>query len=94
MATDPPLAARRSAPCPDAPTSDLDAQVHNYSLAVIEAELHRLARRAPSSRPDDPDVIDAALDELAESLLPARLRGQPQHTARLRRLFDAPRDDS
>jgi hypothetical protein len=46
MATDPPLAARRSAPCPDDPTSDLVAQVHNYSRAVIEAELRRLARRA------------------------------------------------
>jgi hypothetical protein len=68
--------------------------VHNYSRAVIEAELHGLARRAPSLRPDDLDVIDAALDKLAESLLLARLRGLPQHTALLKRLFDAPSDDS
>jgi hypothetical protein len=94
MATDPPLAARRWAPCPDDPTSDLVAQVHNYSRAVIEAELRRLARRAPSLRPDDLDVIDAALDELVESLLLARLRSLPQHTARLKRLFDTPGEDS
>jgi hypothetical protein len=94
MSTDPPLAARRSAPCPDDPTSDLVAQVHNYSRAVIEAELRRLARRAPSLRPDDLDAIDAALDELAESLLLARLRNRPQHTAQLKRLFGTPGEDS
>src|SRR5262249_48152899 len=31
----------------DEPTSDLVAQVHHYSRAVIEAELRRLARRRP-----------------------------------------------
>jgi len=93
MAIDPPLAARRSAPCPDDPTSDLVAQVHTYSRAVIEAELRTLARRAPSLRPDDLELIDAALDELVESLLLARLRILPQHTARLRRLFGTPRED-
>jgi hypothetical protein len=93
MATDPPLAARRSAPCPDDPTSDLVAQVHNHSRAVIEAELCRLARRAPSLRPDDLDVIDAALDELAESLLLAQLRNAPQAVAPLlRSLFGNPMD--
>jgi hypothetical protein len=94
MATDPPLAARRSAPCPDDPTWDLVVQVHYYSRAVIEAELRRLARRAPSLRPDDLDVIDAALDDLVESLLLARLRSLPQHTARLKRLFGTPGEDS
>jgi hypothetical protein len=94
MATDPPLAARRSAPCPDDPTWDLVVQVHNYSRAVIEAELRRLARRAPSLRPDDLDVIDTALDDLVESLLLARLRRLPQHTARLKRLFGTPGEDS
>ncbi len=93
MATDPPSADRRSAPCPDDPTSDLVAQVHDHSRAVIEAELRRLARRAPSLRPDDLDIIDAALDELAESLLLARLRSLPQHTARLKRLFGTPGED-
>ncbi|SCL34557.1 hypothetical protein GA0070624_5023 [Micromonospora rhizosphaerae] len=94
MATDPLLAARRSAPPADDPTSDLVAQMHNYSRAVIEAELRRLARRAPSLRPNDLDVIDAALDELAESLFLARLRSLPQHTAQLKRLFGTAREDS
>ena len=94
MATDPPLAARRSAPCPDDTTSDLVAQVYDYSRAVIEAELRRLARRAPSLGPDDLDLIDAALDELVESLLLARMRSQLRHTARLKRLFSTPREDA
>ena len=94
MATDPPLAARRSAPCPDDPTSDLVVQVHNYSRDVIETELRRLARRAPSLRPDDLDVIDAALEELVESLILARLRNAPQATAsQLRHLFGTPMED-
>jgi len=71
----------------DDPTSDLVAQVRSYSRAVIEAELRRLARRAPGLRPDDLKVIDAAVDELVESLLLARLRSLPQHAARLQRLF-------
>ncbi|MFE9694311.1 hypothetical protein [Micromonospora sp. NPDC005806] len=68
--------------------------MRNYSRAVIEAELRRLARKVPSLRPNDLAVIDAALDELAESLLLARLRSLPQHTARLKRLFDTPRENS
>jgi hypothetical protein len=76
------------------PTSDLVAQVHDYSRAVIEAELRGLARRVPSLRPDDLDVIEAALDQLAESLFLARLRGLPQPTARLKRLFGPPAEDS
>jgi hypothetical protein len=56
--------------------------------------VRRLARRAPSLRPDDLDAIEAALGELAESLLLARLRRLPQHAAGLKRLFDAPREDS
>jgi hypothetical protein len=62
--------------------------VHTYSRAIIEAELHRLARRAPSLRSDDLDAIDAALDELTESLLLSRLRSLPRHTTRLKPLFD------
>jgi hypothetical protein len=94
MNTDPSLAARRSAPCPDHPTSDPAAQVHNYSRAVIETEPRRLARKAPALRPNDLAAIDAALDELADSLLLARLRRLPQHTAELNSLFDIPREDS
>jgi hypothetical protein len=78
----------------DPPTSDLVAQVHNYSRTVIETELRGLARRVPSLRPDDLDVINAALDELAESLFLARLRSLPQHTTRLKRLLGAPTEDS
>lgn len=69
------------------PPSDLVAQVRAYSRDVIEAELRRLRRRAPSLRPDDLMVIDAALDELVESLLLTRLRRLPQHTTRLQHLF-------
>ena len=104
MITEPPPDARRSiaAPRPDDdpdpgdPTSgsDLIAQVHHHSHAVIEAELRRLARRDPSLRPDDLEVIDAALDDLVESLLLARLRSLPQHTARLKRLFGTGRQDT
>ncbi len=96
MATDPPPEARRSIPAlgPDDPTSDLVAQVHHYSRAVIEAELRRLARRNPCLRPDDLELIDAALDDLVESLLLARLRSLPQHTTRLKRLFGTARETS
>jgi hypothetical protein len=95
MATDPPE-ARRSIPAsgPDDPTSDLVAQVHHHCRAVIEAELRRLARRNPSLGPDGLKLIDAALDDLVESLLLARLRSLPQHTVRLKRLFDTAREDS
>jgi len=95
MAADPLPDARRAAPasCPDDPTSDLVAQAHHHSRAVIEAELRRLARRASALRPDDLAVIDAALDEPVESLLLNRLRSLPQHTARLKRLFGIARED-
>ena len=78
---------RRSARYADDPISDLVAQVHERSRAVIDAELRRLARRTPSLGPADLDAIDAALGELVESWLLARLRGLPQHAARLERLF-------
>jgi hypothetical protein len=94
MATDPPRPARHAARCPDDPTSDLVAQVHNYSRTVIDAELRRLARKVPSLRRADPDVIDAALEELAESLILARTRNAPQdNLPLLRRLFDTQRFD-
>jgi hypothetical protein len=88
-----PASGSGSASGPDDPASDLVAQVHNYSRAVIEAELRRLARSAPSLRPNDLEVIDATLDELVESLLLARLRSLPQHTARLKRLFGTAGED-
>jgi len=88
MAPDPSMDARRAVPGPDRATADLVAHVRTYSRAVIESELRRLARRAPSLRRHDMDTIDAALQELTESLLLSRLRGLPQHTARLKVLFD------
>ncbi|MDZ5443400.1 hypothetical protein U2F26_11745 [Micromonospora sp. 4G57] len=41
----------------------------------------------------DLDVIAATLEEIAESLLLARLRNAPQDTAPLLRLFDTHRVD-
>lgn len=94
MATDPRLAAPRPASYPDH-ASDLVAQVHRHSRAVIEAELRRLTRKVSSLGPADLDVIAAMLEELSESLFIARLRSAPQATAPLLwRLFDAPRQDS
>ncbi|MGH3647649.1 MAG: DoxX family protein [Micromonosporaceae bacterium] len=96
MATDPPCPARPAARHPDDPPSDLVVQVHHHSRTVIEAEMRRLARRAPSLQRADLDVIAATLEELAEALLLARLRNAPQHTAPLLRpLFEPagpPRD--
>ena len=81
MATDPPE---------HVPAADLVARVRHHSRAVIDAAMHRLSRRAPSLRPEQLAAIDAALDQLVESLLLARMRGRPEHTARLRCLFDTP----
>lgn len=95
MATDPPCPTRHAARCPDDPQSDLVAQVHHHSRTVIDAELQRLARKVPSLRRADLDVIDATLEQLAESLLLARLRNAPRDTAPLlSRLFDTQRVDS
>ncbi|WP_020574469.1 hypothetical protein [Actinopolymorpha alba] len=69
--------------------------MHKHSRTVIDAELRRLARRAPSLRRSDLDVIDAALEELADSLILVRLRNAPRDTAPLlRRLFDTQWVDS
>lgn len=95
MATDPPCSDRHLAPCPDGPKSNLVAQVHRHSRTVIDAELQRLARRVPSLRRTDLAVIEAALEDLADSLILARLRNASQDTAPLlRRLFDIQRVDS
>ncbi|MBE1603309.1 hypothetical protein [Actinopolymorpha pittospori] len=63
--------------------------MHQHSRTVIHAELRRLARRAPSLRRADLDVIDATLEELADSLIIARLRDTPQATASLLRCLFA-----
>jgi hypothetical protein len=94
MDTDPPCPTRH-ARRPDDPRSDLVAQVHRHSRTVIDAELRRLARRVPSLRRADLDVIAATLEEIAESLLLARLRNAAGHrTAAAASLFDTRRVDS
>lgn len=94
MTTDPACPARQPAAYPDDP-SNLIPLVHRHSRAIIDAELHRLARRVPSLSRDELAVIDAALEHLAESLLPVRLRRVPHHTAPLlRHLFDTQRVDT
>ena len=70
-------------PDSDDPAVDLIAQVHNHSRRVIEAELQRLSRRVPTLGPADLDVIDAALEDLSESLILDRLRNAPRDTAPL-----------
>ncbi|MFE9203437.1 hypothetical protein [Micromonospora sp. NPDC007230] len=55
--------------------------MHRHHRAVIDAELRRLARRAPSLSPADLDVVNTALEELAESAILAPLRNAPRDTA-------------
>ena len=81
MATDPARAARQPAGCADDPKSNLLALVHRHTRAIIDAELHRLARRAPALSPADLDVIKTVLEELAESAILAPLRNAPWDTA-------------
>ena len=83
MATDPARFARQSARCADDLTSNLLAQVHRHSRAIIDAELQRLARRAPSLSPADLDLVNTVLEELAESAILAPLRNVPRETALL-----------
>lgn len=68
---------------PEPPATPLIAQVQRHVRAVIDIELHRLARRVRTLQGADLDIINATLDELAESLLLARLRTAPQHIAPL-----------
>jgi hypothetical protein len=73
MTTDPPLAG-----CPPADdTADLLALVHGRTRDVIDSELQRLARRAPSLDASDLGVVNEALEALAESLILGRLLGPP-----------------
>jgi hypothetical protein len=76
------------------PKVDLVAQVHNHSRRVIEAEVQRLSHRVPSLGTADLEVIDAALEDLLESLILDRLRHAPQDLAPLLWcLFGTPRED-
>ena len=93
MATDPAHAARQPEGCADDLKSSLLALVHRHTRAVIDAELHRLARRAPSLSPADLDVVDTVLHELAESAILAPLRNTPRDRAPLlTRIFGAEMD--
>ncbi|MFC4020158.1 hypothetical protein ACFOW4_19740 [Micromonospora sp. GCM10011542] len=91
MATDLARAARQSAGCTDDLQSDLLVLVRRHARAVIDAELHRLARRAPSLSPADLDVIDTVLEELAESAVLVPLRNAPRDKAPLLTRVFAPK---
>jgi hypothetical protein len=91
MATDPDSPVRQPTGCSNDSTSNLVALVHRHSRVIIDAELHRLARRSPSLSRGDLNVIDAVLEDLAEALILARLRDAPQNTVPLlTRLFGTP----
>jgi hypothetical protein len=83
MATNPARATRQPAGCADDPKSNLLVLIHRHTRAIIDAELHRLARRAPSLSPADLEVINTVLEELAESVTLAPLRNAPRETAPL-----------
>ncbi|MEV5763673.1 hypothetical protein AB0L34_03720 [Micromonospora sp. NPDC052213] len=90
MPTDLARPARQSAGCADDLTSNLPALVHRHPWAIIDAELHRLAGRAPSLSPADLALINGVLEDLAASavLVPreAQTRGKaPLLTRILRR---------
>ncbi|MEV0157978.1 hypothetical protein AB0H57_30330 [Micromonospora sp. NPDC050686] len=78
MSTDPARAARQPAGCADDLKSNLLALVCRHSRAIIDTELHRLARRAPSLSPADLDVVNTMLKELAEAAILAPLRSAPR----------------
>lgn len=66
----------------------LVARADAHSRAVIDAELRRLARRSPSLRQHDLDLVDQALHDIAEYLILSRLRtAPPAQAAQLRHLF-------
>jgi hypothetical protein len=67
--------------------TDLVVRLQQRSRTVIDAELKRLARKASSLSQTDLEVVDAALDDIVETLLLARLRAMPQYAARLESLF-------
>jgi hypothetical protein len=83
MTTDSARVARQPAGCGDHLRSSLIALVHRHSRAVIDAELRRLARRAPSLSAADLDVINTMLDELADSAILVPLQNAPPDTALL-----------
>ncbi|MFF4894454.1 hypothetical protein [Micromonospora chersina] len=94
MATDPACVDSWPATCAEDPRSDLLVLVDRHTRAVIDAELHRLARRAPSLSPADLAFVNTVLEDLAESAILAPLRNAPRNSAPLlTRIFDAEHDD-
>jgi hypothetical protein len=82
----------RTRPTDSGAEVDVVGRVHDHGRTVIDAELQRLSRRVPSSSPADLAVIDAELEDLAESLILERLRHAPPNLAPLLpRLFSSPR---
>jgi hypothetical protein len=58
--------------------------------AIIGRELTRLAGRAQALGPQDLAVVEAALNDLVERLVLARLRTLPHRAAEVDRLFADP----
>ena len=85
MATDPSLDDRHPSQRPDDLRSSLVADVRSHTRRVIEAELDRLARKAPTLSCADLGVIDAVLERLSESLILSGLRNASQDTVPLLR---------
>ncbi|PZF81049.1 hypothetical protein [Jiangella anatolica] len=65
-----------------------EERLRRRSDAIIGRELARLAGRARTLGPGELAVVEAALNELAERLVLARLRTVPHRAAEIDRLFD------
>jgi hypothetical protein len=91
MDTDAQCVAPSSERDPDDRRSNLAAQVDSTNRSVIDVELRRLSRRVPwLGAADNLAVIDAALQNLSESLILRPLRNAPHDAAPLlRRPFGA-----
>jgi hypothetical protein len=79
MATD--TLTRSTAAAAQCARSRLVTQLQEHSRAVIAAELRRLGRTAPSLGTGELRVVAAALEELTEAVLLARLRRAPPDDA-------------
>lgn len=65
----------------------LDDQLRRLSRAVIDQELKRLTRRAPSMTDADVQTVTTELHDLVERLLVGRATALPHQQDRLRELF-------
>ncbi len=83
MSTDPSRTARQTAGCADDPKSNLLALVDRHTRTILDAELRRLARRAPSLSAADFDAINTVLEELVDSVILDPLRNAPRDEAAL-----------